>query len=171
MSQSQNQQQQQCYQVPVEQSRILPGEPVPDYSYPLRDIGDTLRAIRTLLEEQKAHNKEFYPQIGDEDEYDAGTETGAASATTTITWTLLPNYIYYFRKIFIDGYADLTYTWTFESVLNNAKNTIVLVGNSHEFDKPIKANGNTTLTLAIVNSSATAQALDYAINVWSRRIK
>lgn len=150
---------------------IPPGEPVPDYSQPLNNINSQLRSIESLLEAQRAQDVELYPQPGDEDNYIGDTQTCTASAVTTITWTFLPDYIYYFKKIYVDKQANMSYVWTFQAT-TEATGAKVLNGNEHDFNgKLVKGKGNTTLKLAMTNTGSTAMEHDIVIQSWARRVK
>ncbi len=160
-----------CKTVSYEPLPLIPaGEPVPDYSQLLNNINGYLAAIDTLLGAQRAQDKELYPQPGDEDNYIGDTQNCTANAVTTITWAFLPDYTYYFKKIYVDKQAGMSYIWTFQST-TEATGAKVLNGNEHDFNgKLVKGRGNTTLKLAMTNSGATAMEHDIVIQSWARRV-
>ncbi len=150
--------------------RLAEGEAAPDYSQVLRLINDNLLALNDLLQKQRAQDVEIYPQPGDEDNYVGTTQPSVAGTVTTVTCTFLKDYVYYFQKVYIDAAASITYEWTFQSILGDAKGSKVVEGNEHDFNgRPLKAAGNTTLTLVITNTGATDQTLDIVIQSWARR--
>lgn len=145
------------------------GQPVPDYTYPLRVIDMRLQEIKALLEAQRAQDEDMYPQPGDENNYVGITQTCTSGTITTITWAFLPNYIYFFKKIYADAQANLTYEWTFQATTETTGGMVV-EGNEHDFNgKIIKAKGNTTLSLAITNAGGTDAEVDIVIQSWARR--
>lgn len=153
-----------------EPPRIPPGEPVPDYSSVLRWINDNLVTLNALLRKQRAQDVELYPQPGDEDNHIGTTQVAAAGTVTTITWTFLKDYIYYFKKVYIDKMLNITYVWTFQNIVGETTGAKVLTGNDHDFNgKLVKAAGDTTLTLVITNSGTSDQTLDIVIQSWARR--
>lgn len=151
--------------------RILSTEPIPDYSYPLSVISTKLTAIENLLEEQRAQDIEIVPQPTDEDNYIGTVQTCTALAITTITWTFESDYIYYFKSVYVDKQANMSYVWTFQST-TDAQGAKVIDGNEHDFNgRPIKARGKSTLSLAMTNTSSTAMDHDIMIQSWARRVK
>lgn len=151
---------------------LAPGDLVPDYSQTLRLINDNLISLNNLLAKQRAQDIELYPQPGDEDNHIGTTQSSVAGTATTVTWTFLKDYVYYFEKVYIDKQANITYQWTFQNVFGETIGSKVLTGNEHDFGKKlIKGAGNTTLTLVITNSGATDQTLDIVIKSWARRTK
>lgn len=164
-----------CKTVPTEfitpaPPSLLPGEPAPDYSQTLRLINDNLIALNALLAQQRAQDIELYPQPGDEDNHIGTTQVSVAGTVTTVTYTFLNGYVYYFKKVYIDKLVNITYQWTFLNVVGENIGSKVLTGNEHDFgSKLIKAAGNTTLTLVITNTGLIDQTLDIVIQSWARR--
>ncbi len=160
-----------CETVSYEPLALIPaGEPVPDYSQPLNNINGRLASIHTLLEAQRAQDAEIYPQPGDEDNYIGDTQSCTPMAVTTITWTFLDGYIYYFKKLYVDKQVNMSYVWTFQAT-TEATGAKVLNGNRHIFDqKTVKGKGKTTLSLAMTNSGSTAMVHDIEIQSWARRV-
>lgn len=161
-----------CKTVPTEfitpaPPTLAPGAPIPDYSETLRLINDNLIALNALLAQQRAQDIELYPQPGDEDAYVGTTQTIAAGAVTTITYNILKDYIYHFKRLYIDALPNCTYEWSFQSTTEYAGG-VVLDGPDHEFGRHIKAKGSSTLTLAVTNTGVVATA-NISIQSWARR--
>lgn len=136
---------------------------------PVEDPSLLLSKIRDLLVDVRAQDMILKPQPDDEDNYTGDTQTVAASAVTTITWTLKSDYEYFFKKLFVDKISNITYLWTFSNVKGFYSGQLQIEGNEHEFDKPVRAAGGSTLKLKITNNT-TAKDLDISLRSWGRRI-
>lgn len=138
---------------------------------PVGTVEWLLSAIKLLLEEDRKMQRELYPQPGDEDNYIADTQACPASAVTTITWTFKKDYEIYFKKLYIDLVANVTYVYTFSNLIGFYAGRRSFNGNLLEFTMPLKVKGGSTLALAITNSGASAVTLDILIDSWARRTR
>lgn len=128
----------------------------------------TIEEIKRLLQKKQERSELLEPQPGDEDNYIGDTQVIAASAITTVTWTLKRDYIYFFKRLYIDAAYNITHSWKLTRVASLYETEKTIDGNDHEFDLPLKVHGGTTLTLTVTNLGV-ANTLDIVIRSWARR--
>lgn len=136
---------------------------------PAKPWPQTLEAIEALLFKRQMRSELIEPQAGDEDNYNGDSQVAAANATTTITWTLKKDYIYYFKKLYVDAAANITSTWKVTKVIGFYEGEKSMDGNEHEFDLPLRVQGGATVVLTITNTGAV-NTLDIVIRSWARRV-
>ena len=114
---------------------------------------------------------EINPLATDEDAYVGDSQDVPASSEVTVTYSLMKDYNYYIKRVYVDAAAGLHYTWRFTRLVGYGYlYERTLRGNEHEFTKRLIARRGSQIILVITNPTSYDYTLDIVIDMWARKV-